>query len=161
MTKNPADRSRDELIAVVTGLLRILYGDVQEDGSWRYSVDKPWSGADVCESLASLLDRFGLVPGLGDDGKVIPPGRMKEDAEDSADAPTASLRYDLTIDGPALRAQRKRLVELADALDRGQPAQLAPSDKELLDGLVNLTDEIADQAADRYGIDCLLSAAGS
>ena len=62
----------------------------------------------------------------------------------------------MAIDGPVFRAQRKRLLELADALNRGKAAQLGSDDEELLDGLVNLTDAIADQAADRYRIDALL-----
>ena len=158
--KNPADLSHDELIAIVSELLRLLYAHQQDDGTWCYATDKQWSGGDVCEAVASLLDRFGLVPEPKDDGKVMPPERLTNGAEDLIDAPTPTLRYDLTIDGPLLRAQRQRLLELADALHRGQPTQLAPSDKELLDGLVNLTDEIADQGADRHGIDCLFPDAG-
>jgi len=33
-----------------------------------------------------------------------------------------------------------------------------PSDRELLEGLVELTDELADQAHDKHGVDCLLDA---
>lgn len=64
--------------------------------------------------------------------------------------------YDLAIDGPALRAQRQRLLELADALHWGKQVRLRPADTELIDGLINLTDEVADQAAERHSIDCLI-----
>ena len=65
--------------------------------------------------------------------------------------------YDLAIDGPVLRAQRERLLEFTDALHQGKQVKLCPADTELLEGLVDLTDEIADQAADRHGIECLLN----
>lgn len=65
--------------------------------------------------------------------------------------------YDLAVDGPTFKVQRKRLLKLADTLNRGRQLPLIQIDKALLDGLINLTDEIADQAADRYGIDCLVS----
>ena len=64
--------------------------------------------------------------------------------------------YDLALDGPAFRTQRERLLKLTDALHRGKRPHLVPADQELLEGLVNLTDAIADQAAGRHGIDCLL-----
>ncbi len=59
-------------------------------------------------------------------------------------------RYNLgPIDGPLFRKQRLALLEV---FDLGITAEMS----ELLDGLVNLLDEIADQAHDRYGVDCLL-----
>jgi hypothetical protein len=64
--------------------------------------------------------------------------------------------YELRLDGPAFRAQRELLVKLADLAGRKQPYEPAASDVELLEGLVALTDAIADQAHDCYGIDCLL-----
>jgi len=57
--------------------------------------------------------------------------------------------YSLRIDGPLLRRQRQLLLRL-----HGQMA--AGKDRELLEGLVELTDEIADQAHDQHGLDCLL-----
>ena len=62
--KNPQDLSREELVEIVTEGIRILYGARQEDGSWLYSSDKEWSGADVCQDFASLLERFGLIPNI-------------------------------------------------------------------------------------------------
>lgn len=74
---------------------------------------------------------------------------------------TSPLRpYDLAIDGPALRAQRQLILELADALRQGKPIALTPGDLDSLEGLLDLSDAIADQAADRYGIDGLLSDGG-
>ena len=70
----------------------------------------------------------------------------------------ADRSYTLALDGPTFRAQRQRLLEMVDALHQGKLQQFAPADKDLLEGLVNLTDAIADQAADRYRIDCLLPA---
>ncbi|NLS92330.1 MAG: hypothetical protein GXX96_09150 [Planctomycetaceae bacterium] len=87
MTKNPAELSRDELLAVVTGVVQILYGNEQEDGSCTYAPDSVWSGADVCESLAALLEQFGLVPGPEDDGTVIGPDGPVDHTEDDAEAP--------------------------------------------------------------------------
>lgn len=68
----------------------------------------------------------------------------------------SSCQYELDIDGPALRAQRGLLVELVKHAEAQTPPAMDVSRRELLEGLVNLTDAIADQAHDRYGIDCLL-----
>ena len=53
--------------------------------------------------------------------------------------------YTLRINGPLLRKQRKWLLKLADK---------DPNDN--LEGIIALLDEIADQAHDNYGIDCLI-----
>ena len=73
-----------------------------------------------------------------------------------AGAENQSRSYDLAIDGPVLRAQRDLLLRLAEALHQDRRPQLDPADEELLEGMVNLTDAIAHQAADRHGIDGLL-----
>lgn len=80
----------------------------------------------------------------------------KKTAPDSTCSENAVQSYDLIIGGPELRTQRGLLLRLAGALHRGKRPQLAPDDVEPLEGLINLTDAIADQAADHYGIDCLL-----
>ena len=69
--------------------------------------------------------------------------------------------YALRIDGPLLRNQRKLLLRIADAVRRGRPYHPLPGDKDLLEGLLSLTDGIADQAHDRHGIDCLLDGANA
>jgi hypothetical protein len=64
--------------------------------------------------------------------------------------------YALHIDGPLLRDQRKLLLKIAEAARNHQHYESKLGDEGLLEGLLSLTDEIADQAHDRYGIDCLL-----
>ena len=56
--------------------------------------------------------------------------------------------YELLIDGPLLAKQRQWLLELAD--------KTTGDGREHLEGVIALLDEIADQAHDHYGIDCLL-----
>jgi hypothetical protein len=68
-----------------------------------------------------------------------------------------SKQYVLHIDGKLFRAQRELLLKIADLVRRKQPYKPSLGDGELLEGLLNLTDAIADQAHDQYGIDCLLS----
>jgi hypothetical protein len=64
--------------------------------------------------------------------------------------------YAFRIDGPLLRKQRQLLLHVADAVRNRRPYEPLPGDEGLLEGLLSLTDEIADQAHDRHGIDCLL-----
>ena len=66
-------------------------------------------------------------------------------------------RYELSLDGELFRSQRELLLRIADLARRQQPYEPAPGDDRLLEGLLGLTDAIADQAHDRHGIDCLLS----
>jgi hypothetical protein len=66
----------------------------------------------------------------------------------------------LALDGPLLRRQRELLFLLMEAADESRPFDLGPAQFELLDGLVNLTDALADQAHDEYGIDCLVDGGG-
>ena len=60
------------------------------------------------------------------------------------------------INGPLFRNQRLLLLKIADLAQKKQPYEAAPGDEDLLEGLVNLTDDIADRAHDEHGIDCLL-----
>ena len=69
-------------------------------------------------------------------------------------------QYTLHIDGPAFRAQRELLMKIADRVRQQRPYSPTPGDEVLLDGLVELTDAIADQAHDPHGIDCLLGEKG-
>jgi hypothetical protein len=65
--------------------------------------------------------------------------------------------YLLAIDGPLLRSQRKLLLRLLDAACRKTPYRFQDDqDREHLEGLASLLDQIADWAHDRLGIDCLL-----
>lgn len=144
--KNPAGLARNELTAIVTGVLQLLYGCEYENGEWTYAADKEWSGGDVCESAASLLGRFGLVPEM--DG----PGELMESALPEDPTP----RYALRIDGPQFRAQRQLLLNLTRCVEKKTPLVCDSNQENLLNGLINLTDEIADQAHDNYGVDCLI-----
>jgi hypothetical protein len=65
-------------------------------------------------------------------------------------------QYSLNIDGKLFRSQRELLMKIADLARKKRPYGPTPGDEVLLDGLVELTDELADQAHDRHGIDCLL-----
>jgi len=64
--------------------------------------------------------------------------------------------YRLTLDGPSLRDQRELLMQLQNLFTLSPTTLVRPDEKQLLEGLINLTDAIADQAHDRYGVDCLL-----
>jgi hypothetical protein len=66
--------------------------------------------------------------------------------------------YHLTIDGPAFRKQRELLQRLRGFAAAKMPYWPAPGEVESLEGLIELTDEMADQAHDVHGIDCLLDA---
>ena len=65
--------------------------------------------------------------------------------------------YAMRIDGPLLRNQRKLLLRIADVVRNRRRYKPLPGDERLLEGLLAMTDEIADQAHDRHGIDCLLT----
>jgi hypothetical protein len=83
----------------------------------------------------------------------LSPGKIGEEI-------TMERRYSLKIDGPLLREQRQLLLKVLDAACRKTPFLFQDdNDRNLLEGLFEMLDEIADQAHDRYGIDCLLEAA--
>ena len=67
--------------------------------------------------------------------------------------------YALRIDGPLLANQRQLLLKVFDTVFRGDPyVAESPKDEELLQGVIALLDEIADQAHDRHGLASLLEA---
>ena len=68
----------------------------------------------------------------------------------------APNQYALHIDGKLFRRQRELLMRLAALVHGKQAYNPKPGDEGLLEGLLSLTDEIADQAHDQHGIDCLL-----
>jgi len=68
--------------------------------------------------------------------------------------------YTLRIDGELFRRQRGLLLKIQDAVSRHEPYVPAANDVDLLEGATALLDEIADQAHDRHGIDCLLTGDG-
>ena len=66
--------------------------------------------------------------------------------------------YALRIDGDLLRSQRRLLLKLFDSARRNvSKVPKSRVDTDLLEGILALLDEIADQAHDQYGIDCLLN----
>jgi hypothetical protein len=65
-------------------------------------------------------------------------------------------QYSLNIDGKLFRSQRELLLKITDLARQKRPYSLTPGDEVLLEGLLELTDELADQAHDRHGINCLL-----
>jgi hypothetical protein len=69
--RSPATLPHSQLVEIVTSLQRILYGRQDEEGRWSYSSHKQWSGGDVCEATAELLDRFDLVPQSEGDGQPV------------------------------------------------------------------------------------------
>jgi hypothetical protein len=75
---------------------------------------------------------------------------------EDVDTMNALMQYTLHIDGELFRVQRELLTKIADLARQKQPYSPMPGDEVLLDGLVELTDAIADQAHDQHGIDCLL-----
>ena len=65
--------------------------------------------------------------------------------------------YVLRIDGPLLANQRRLLLKVLDTVFRDEPyVPEAKDDEGLLQGIMSLLDEIADQAHDRHGIDSLI-----
>jgi hypothetical protein len=64
--------------------------------------------------------------------------------------------YRLHIDGALFRRQRELLMRLLAIVHGKQAYKPKPGDEELLEGVLALTDAIADQAHDQHGIDCLL-----
>ena len=65
--------------------------------------------------------------------------------------------YALRIDGPLLANQRRFLLKVLDTVDRGEPYVAdVPNDQDLLQGIIALLDEVADQAHDQYGIASLI-----
>jgi hypothetical protein len=82
------------------------------------------------------------------------PGEHK--AKKETDTMNEPNQYVLHIDGKLFRSQRELLMKIADLARKKQPYSPTPSDAVLLEGLLGLTDELADQAHDEHGIDCLL-----
>ena len=76
--KHPAELPRDQLVEIVVGLVRILYGRQREDGTWTYASDKEWCGGDVCEAAATLLDQHGLTPVAEGVGEPMEPAVAPE-----------------------------------------------------------------------------------
>jgi hypothetical protein len=70
------------------------------------------------------------------------------------------VKYTLNIDGKLFRSQRELLMKIADLARQKRPYSPTPGEEALLEGLLELTDELADQAHNQHGIDCLLDEKG-
>ena len=66
------------------------------------------------------------------------------------------MKYTLNIDGKLFRSQRELLMKIADLARQKRPYSPARGDEVLFEGLLEMTDAIADRAHDLHGIDCLL-----
>ena len=139
---------------MATGMLEMVPGIALllhiENDTFQYAgvTDISW------DSQTTVRDRSGRVTLVCPDGHQWPASL----SDAIATVLEGSLcSFDLAIDGPLLRIQRERLLQLMDALHRGKPVSLTPNDKDLLEGLINLTDEIADQVATRYSVNSLLA----
>ena len=60
--RSPEDLSYEELIRIAGTVQTRLYLDLDGEREF-YNPHKVWSGADVCQTLARLLDELGMVPG--------------------------------------------------------------------------------------------------
>jgi hypothetical protein len=80
----------------------------------------------------------------------------RQKANEEIDTVNELKQNSLNIDGPLFRKQRELLMKIADFARKKQPYCPTSSDEVLLEGLLGLTDELADQAHDQHGIDCLL-----
>ncbi len=60
--RNPDQLSQDELLGIVRAIQCRLYLDRDDQGAENWNPDKQWSGADICQDLAGILDQHGLVP---------------------------------------------------------------------------------------------------
>lgn len=98
--------------------------------------------------LARALRVFGATVDLVDTDK-------EETETEIPLAKDAQIRHVSEISGPVLRAQRQLLSRLLRA--EGRQTSTGPyCDKDLLHGLIRLTDEIAKRAHDDFGVDCLI-----
>jgi len=95
-------------------------------------------------SIPGVLDEYGsprfgeflVLTGSQDVGRI----RRKSVTKPVRVRPQT---YRLTIDGPLFRSQRQMLLQLAARVPQGLAYTPSPGDAELLEGLVQLTDEIA------------------
>ena len=132
--------SYEDLRRIVESIRRFLYVDQDDDGQEVWNPDNEWSGADVCEHVANVLSLHGLVP------------------HERQPVSSQSHHYVIKhLDGPIFRKQRELLLSLIEAAQQGKAYGASRAEQDLLNGLVNLTDAIADQAYDKHGIDCLLA----
>ncbi len=54
--------TESERLQIIQSIQQLLYLDEDDERALFWNRDKPWSGADMCQSIAVLLDDHGLVP---------------------------------------------------------------------------------------------------
>ena len=101
-------------------------------------------------STPGILEDYGN-PALGDFYVV-------NDCMQAETQSNVQKTFCLRIDGPTFRSQRELLLKLRELVSADIPYSASPHDQGRLEGLIELTDALADQAHDQYGIDCLLDA---
>ena len=137
--REPRELSYHDLQRIVTSIQGFLYIDRDEAGREIWNPDKEWSGGDVCEHVVHVLSLHDLVP----EHRELVAGEKHQYILDH-------------LDGPMFRRQRQLLLTLIEVSKEGKAYAANRADQDLLNGLVNLTDAIADQAHDDHRIDCLL-----
>jgi hypothetical protein len=102
----------------------------------------------LAAAMECLLETALSTPGILDGYGNLRVGQFRVAAE-------GQEAYLLQIDGHLFRQQRRLLMKFLHGVLRGIAYVPADGDRDLLEGLVALTDEVADQAHDWHGIDCL------
>ena len=54
--------TESERLHIVQSIQQLLYLDEDDERVLFWNPDKQWSGAEVCQSITTLLDEHGLVP---------------------------------------------------------------------------------------------------
>lgn len=113
------------------------------------------------EALACAMDRL-MKTALSTPGILDEFGNPTVGEFFVAESAISDLqRYALRIDGDLLRNQRRLLLKLIDSAHRNvSDVPKAKDDMDLLEGILTLLDEIADQAHDQHGIDSLIEPEG-
>ena len=124
------------------------------DGELVLMCERVAETADNWADCSDMKEALAVFKELGQDCRKL----LEKHGE-----PVQATSYTLNLDGPLFRKQREFLVNLMDRTRNKEatPPQLPADAEEVLEGLISLTDEIADQAHDQYGIDCLLEEGAS
>ena len=133
---------------------RVLEVEADDEQAAREIADQTdfsdWDSADSLYSIETIEGSSGDVS----DGDSAGSSHSIEAIGSSVDQLEAV--YTLRIDGELFRRQRELLLKILDAVSRHKSYVPAANDADLLEGATTLLDEIADQAHDQHGIDCLL-----
>jgi hypothetical protein len=143
---------------------RVLEVEANDEQAAREIAEQTdFSDWDSADSLYSIETIEGSTDDSSDgDLTDSPPSIETISSSDQPVEPVdpSEAIYTLRIDGELFRRQRELLLKIQDAVSRHEPYIPAASDVDLLEGATTLLDEIADQAHDQHGIDCLLEGTG-